>query len=279
MKILMIGDIFGRSGREAIAKYVPLLRQKYQLDFVIANADNASHGAGITTATVKELYGYGVDLLTGGDHVWNQKDILTHIDRSPWILRPLNFSKDLPGKGFHILETPDKRTLLVAHALGRVFIDNLTDNPFTALEALCDRYPLGKSINAILIDFHAEATSEKNAMGHVLDGRVSAVLGTHTHMPTADARILPGGTAYMTDLGMTGDYNSVIGSQKDVPISMFRTGLRLSRFQPAEGEATFCAAYIETDDMTGMALRITPIKLGGVIGTDSLTLEESHNTR
>lgn len=265
MKFLMIGDIYGRSGRNALEKHLPQLRETYQPDFVIVNADNASHGAGVTIGTAKEFYEMGVDLLTGGDHVWDQKDLLPHLDRSPWVLRPINYPQGTPGKGFHILETPDKRKLLVIHALGRVFIDKLVDNPFLAIDKILSGYTMGQNISAILIDFHAEASSEKNAMGHYVDGRVSAVMGTHTHIPTSDARILNGGTAYQTDIGMTGDYDSVIGAEKDVPMNTFKTGLKLGRLNPATGEGTLCGTFIETDDKTGKAIRIEPFKHGGVL--------------
>jgi metallophosphoesterase (TIGR00282 family) len=266
MKIIMIGDIFGRAGRDALGAQLPVLRQKYAPDFVVANADNASHGAGPLPSTVKELYELGIDLLTGGDHIWNQREMVLHLDRSPWVLRPLNFPTGTPGKGFHILETADKRRLLVIHAQGRVYIDKLCDDPFAAIEKLLGGYELGKNIAAILLDFHAEATSEKMAMGHFLDGRVSVVVGTHTHVPTNDARILNNGTAYITDLGMTGDYNSVIGMQAQDPVNYFRTGLRLNRYKPAENEATVCGVFVETDDTSGKAMRIEPFKLGGVLG-------------
>lgn len=273
MKFLIIGDIVGRSGREALIRYLPELRQAHAPDLVIANADNASHGLGVNHATVKELYSYGIDLLTGGDHVWDQRDLLPHLDRSPWVLRPLNYPEGTPGKGFHILETANKKRLLVIHALGRIFIDKLCSDPFAALDNLLSKHSLGQNIDAILVDFHAEASSEKMALAQYLDGRVSAVVGTHTHIPTADARILNNGTAYMTDLGMTGDYDSVIGVAKDVPINNFRTGLKLGRFSPAEGEATLCGAVIETDDATGKAVTITPFKIGGVMDdTPSVSL-------
>lgn len=266
MKIMMIGDIYGRSGRDALEKHLPELRRVHAPNFVIVNADNASHGAGITAGTVRELYAMGVDLLTGGDHVWDQKDLLPHLDRAPWVLRPLNYPTGTPGKGFHILETPDKRKLLVIHALGRVFMEKVSDNPFTALDKLLSGYTLGGNVAAILIDFHAEASSEKNALAYYLDGRVSAILGTHTHIPTGDARVLTNGTAYITDLGMTGDYNSVIGADKDAPIATFRTGLKLSRLSPATGEGTICGALVETDDQTGKAIAIKPFRIGGEIG-------------
>ncbi len=265
MKIFFIGDIYGRSGRDAIAAHLPNIRAEYAPDLVIANADNASHGVGPTIGIVKELYTAGIDLLTGGDHSLNQKDLLPHMDREPWVLRPLNYPDTTPGKGWHIVETPTRKKILVIHALGRVYIGKLCDDPFDAVDKIIRKHVLGKTVDAIFIDFHAEATSEKNAFGLFLDGRVSAVIGTHTHVPTADARILPQGTAYMTDAGMTGDYDSVIGADKQQPLQYFRTGLKLDRYKPAEGVGTLCGVLIETDDATGLARHITPIKRGGAI--------------
>lgn len=266
MKFILIGDIHSRAGREAVAKALPALRKDYAPDFIIANADNATHGNGAGIATVKELYAMGIDLLTGGDHVWDQKDMLPHLDRAPWLLRPLNYPAGTPGKGVIVLETPDKRRLVVMHALGRLFTNRLCDNPFTAIDKALSAYTLGQNAHAILVDFHAEATSEKMAFAHYLDGRVSAVLGTHTHVPTADAHIMEKGTAYQSDLGMTGDYNSVIGMRADVPVNNFLTGLKTGYFAPAENEATLCAALVETDDATGKAVSIRSLRLGGLIG-------------
>jgi len=266
MKILMIGDIYGRTGRDAVEKHLPELRREHAPDLVIANCDNAAHGAGVTLALAKELYGLGIDLLTGGDHVWAQRDLLPHLDREPFVLRPLNFPDGTPGRGAHIVKTKDGKDVLVMHALGRVFDDQLTDNPFHVIDKLLQKYLLGKNMAAIVLDFHAEATSEKNAMGLFLDGRISAVVGTHTHIPTADAHILKKGTAFMTDLGMTGDYDSIIGADKDVPLNFFKTGLKFERFKPAEGEATLCGAVIEIDDKTGLAKTITPVRKGGILG-------------
>lgn len=266
MNILCIGDIVGRSGRDALAQHLPFLRKHYAVDCVIANADNASHGIGVNHATVKELYALGIDMLTGGDHIWDQRDLMPHLDRSPWVLRPTNYPVGTPGKGHIVIDLPNKKRVLVIHALGRVFIDKLCDNPFLALDKILSGYTLGQNIDAIIVDFHAEATSEKNALGHYLDGRVSAMFGTHTHVQTNDARILNNGTAYITDLGMTGDYDSVIGVEKDVPISNFTTALRLGRFSPASGEATLCGALITIDDETGKATAIRPIRIGGILG-------------
>lgn len=264
MKIFFIGDIYGRAGRDAIAAHLPGIREAHKPDLIIANADNASHGVGPTPGIVKDLYAAGIDLVTGGDHVLNQKDMLPHMDREPWVLRPVNFPETTPGKGFHIVETATRKKVLVIHALGRTYIGKLCDDPFAAVDKIVQRHVLGKTVDAIVVDFHAEATSEKNALGFFLDGRASAVIGTHTHIPTADARILPQGTAYMTDAGMTGDYDSIIGAEKTTPMNYFRTGLKLERYKPAEGPGTLCGVLIETDDKTGLAVTVTPIKIGGV---------------
>jgi metallophosphoesterase (TIGR00282 family) len=259
MKILFIGDIFGRPGRDAVAKYVPILRAQHKPDFVIANADNASHGTGVTPVLAKELYDMGVDLLTGGDHVWDQKDMVAHLDRSPWVLRPLNYPVGTPGKGVLELATPQGAKLAVVHLQGRIFMDgnSLADNAFTAIEHWLQR----NQTKHVLIDFHAEATSEKMAMAHFVNGRVTAVIGTHTHVPTADARILDKGTAIMTDVGMTGDTHSIIGADYMAPMQKFVTGIRHQRLQPATGEATLCAVLITSDDATGLATAIEPIQI------------------
>lgn len=266
MKILMIGDIYGRTGRDAVEKHLPELRREHAPDLVIANCDNAAHGLGITPSIAKELYALGIDLLTGGDHVWDQRDMVPHLDREPFVLRPTNFPEGTPGKGSHIVKTKNGNDVLVLHALGRVHHHLQFDNPFLVIDKLLQKYELGKNVGAIVLDFHAGATSEKNAMGVFLDGRVSAVVGTHTHIPTADARILKGGTAFMTDLGMTGDYDSIIGAEQTNPLHVFKTGLKFERFKPAEGEATLCGAVIEIDDKTGLAKTITPVRKGGVLG-------------
>jgi metallophosphoesterase (TIGR00282 family) len=264
MKIMMIGDVYGRSGREALAAELPSLRKKYAPDAVIVNADNATNGNGANPATVKELYDLGVDLLTGGDHIWDQRESLTHLDRSPWILRPLNYPNGTIGKGFHVLEI-GKKKLLIIHALGRVFIEKKSENPFLAIDALLQKYALKKDVDAILVDFHAEATSEKNAMGLYLDGRVSAVCGTHTHVQTADARVLAKGTAYITDVGMTGDQNGVIGADAQVPLQLFLSGFSAHRIQPGDGDGTVSGVVITIDDTTGLASSIEAFHKGGVL--------------
>lgn len=264
MKILFIGDIYGRSGRDALKDHLPELRNRYKPDLIIANADNASHGNGPNPSTTKELYNLGIDLVTGGDHIWDQRETWPHLDREPFVLRPYNYPDGLPGKGFHILKTPQGQSVLVIHLLGRVFIDKPCDNPFLALEKLLQKYKLNRDVDAIVVDFHAEATSEKNALAFMFDGQVSAVLGTHTHIPTHDARLLPKGTAFQTDLGMTGDYNSIIGADTIIPLGYFRTGLKTDRFKPAEGPGSVCGAIVEIYDDTGLAETIMPIKIGGV---------------
>ena len=262
MKILIVGDVVGKSGREAVAAHLPGLRTELDLDFVIVNGENAAHGFGITDKICAGLYAAGADVITTGNHVWDQRDIINYIDTDPNLLRPLNFPEGTPGRGVGVFEARGGRKVLVIHPMCRLFMDPL-DDPFAGAEAALGKYILGANVDAILVDVHGEATSEKQAMGHVLDGRVSAVVGTHTHVPTADHRVLSGGTAYMTDLGMTGDYNSVIGMKKKAAVGRFMTKMPQGRLEPAEGEATFCAAFIETDDASGLARRIQPVRLGG----------------
>ena len=260
MKTLFIGDIFGRPGRDAVAKHLPILRERYKPDFVIANADNAAHGTGINPGLAQELYDLGIDLLTGGDHVWDHKDMVGRLDREPYVLRPLNYPFGTPGKGAHELATPKGDKLAVVHLQGRTFMEgnSLADNAFVAIESWLQKHTQYKHI---IIDFHAEATSEKMAMAHFLNGRVTALLGTHTHVPTADARVLDKGTAIIVDVGMTGDHNSVIGAEYLAPMQKFVTGIRHQRLQPAEGEATLCGVLVTADDKTGRATAIEPIQI------------------
>ncbi|MBX2834491.1 MAG: TIGR00282 family metallophosphoesterase [Micavibrio sp.] len=267
MKILFIGDIYGRSGREALETHLPTLKEKLNPDAVIVNVDNASHGRGITDKHAEEFFSLGVDCLTGGDHVWDQRQIIAYIGRQPKLLRPINFSETVPGVGALKVRTDDGRTCLVIHALGRVFMNPMND-PFAAVNKIVETNKMGRDVDAIFVDFHAEATSEKMAMGHYLDGRVSAVVGTHTHIPTADNHIMKGGTAYQTDAGMCGDYDSVIGARKDIPLHKFVKGMPGERMIPANGDATLCGCLIETDDNNGRAKSIKPIRLGGVLAQE-----------
>jgi len=263
MRLLFLGDVMGRSGRAAVTERLPGLRAQWGLDFVVVNGENASQGAGLTGDHAKELLAAGADCLTLGDHAFDQKDMLSFIEGEPRVIRPLNFSKVAPGKGFRIFEATQGRRVLVTQALGQVFMKRPFDDPFSAVDAVLRAHPLGGMASAVIVDMHCEATSEKMAMGHWCDGRASLVVGTHTHVPTADAQVLPGGTAYLTDAGMCGDYNSVIGMDKAEPMRRFITGMPKARFEPAEGPATLSGVYVETDDRTGLATRVVPVRIGG----------------
>ena len=253
----------GRAGRRAITENLGRLRQDWRLDFVVVNGENATSGVGLSPDHAKLLLDAGADVLTLGDHAFDQKDMLSHIEREPRIIRPLNFSKAAPGKGARVFDVPGGRRILVAQVLGQVFMKRPFDDPFSHLDLLFRTHPMGGMVNASLIDIHCEATSEKMGVGHFSDGRASIVVGTHTHVPTADGMILPGGTAYLTDAGMCGDYNSVIGMEKDEPIRRFVTGMPKGRFAPANGEASLSGLFVETDDKTGKSIRTAMVRQGG----------------
>jgi 2',3'-cyclic-nucleotide 2'-phosphodiesterase len=261
MRFLLCGDIVGRPGRSVVVEQMSRLRRDLALDFVVANGENAAHGFGITDKICAELYAGGVDVITTGNHVWDRREIIPYIGGDPRLLRPINFPPGTPGQGCGVFALADGRKVLVVNAMARLFMDAI-DDPFAGLDKLLGDHPLGR-VDAIIVDFHGEATSEKMAMGHFLDGRVSAVVGTHSHVPTADAQILPKGTAYISDAGMCGDYDSVIGMQKDTAVARFVHKMPGERLQVAEGEATLCGAFVETDDATGLARRIAPLRLGG----------------
>ncbi|PVA06870.1 TIGR00282 family metallophosphoesterase [Thalassorhabdomicrobium marinisediminis] len=263
MKLLFLGDVMGRAGRTAIIDRLTRLRADWALDFVVVNGENASNGAGLTAAHAKALLDAGADVLTLGDHAFDQKDMLQFCEAEPRIIRPLNFSKAAPGKGARVFEATRGRKVLVAQVLGQVFMKRAFDDPFSAVDAVLRAHPMGGTVNASLIDVHCEATSEKMAMGHFCDGRASVVVGTHTHVPTADTMILERGTAFQSDAGMCGDYDSVIGMQKEEPLRRFITGMPKARFEPAKGEATLSGLYVETDDRTGRATRVEPVRQGG----------------
>lgn len=262
MKILLLGDLLGRVGREAALKHIPELRAKLKLDFVVVNAENASHGFGLGPDMAEALFAVGADVITLGNHAWDRREIIPYIANQPRLLRPLNYPPGTPGQGATVVPLPDGRKVLVAQVMGRLFMDPL-DDPFRGLEEVLVRHRLGVTTHAIIIDVHAEATSEKMAFAHAFDGRVSSVTGTHTHIPTADAQILPGGTAYQTDLGMCGDYDSVIGMQKAAAVGRFIRKLPGDKLAPAEGPATLCGVVVETHDATGLAKSIQPLRLGG----------------
>jgi metallophosphoesterase (TIGR00282 family) len=261
MRLLICGDIVGRRARETVAAAVPRLRRELRLDFVIVNGENAAHGFGITETICAELYAAEIDVITTGNHIWDRREIMAYIGGDARLLRPINFPPGTPGSGFGVYGMPHGRQVMVVNAMARLFMDAI-DDPFAAVERLLGEHPLG-SVAAIIVDFHGEASSEKNAMGHFCDGRVSAVVGTHCHVPSADHRILAKGTAYTTDLGMCGDYDSVIGMQKEIAVTRFVRKLPGERLEVASGEPTICGAVIETDDSTGLARAIWPLRIGG----------------
>jgi len=262
MRLLFLGDLVGRSGREAVIDQLPALVEDHALDFVIVNGENAAGGFGITEEILQNVLDAGADVVTTGNHVWDQRDTLVYIERQDRLLRPINFPPGAPGRGANIFTARNGARVLVANAMGRVFMDSL-DDPFTAIDTLLETTPLGRVVDAIVIDMHAEATSEKQAMAHFADGRATLVVGTHTHVPTADHQILPGGTAYMSDAGMCGDYDSVLGMEKDEPISRFLRKIPSGRFSPANGEASISGVAVEIDDATGLAREIAPLRIGG----------------
>ena len=262
MRILFIGDIVGRSGRAVLLERLGVLVQDWKLDFVAINGENAAGGFGITEAIYQEFVDAGVDVITGGNHSWDQKEALVFIERAPKLLRPINYPAGTPGRGAALIDAKNGARVLVVNAMGRIFMDPL-DDPFAAVERELAACPLEQMADAIIIDIHGEATSEKQAMGHFCDGRASLVVGTHTHVPTADHQILPRGTAFISDVGMTGDYDSVIGMDKHEPLTRFLTKISGARFEPAMGQATLCALAVETDDASGLARRIAAVRLGG----------------
>lgn len=268
MKILICGDVVGRAGRNAVLEHIPALRKERNLDFVILNGDNASSGFGINRKQCLQFLENGSDVITCGDHVWDQQDTKIILSEDKRVLRPHNYPASVAGSGFGQYRLPDGRMIVVIHLLGQVFIKDNLNCPFFTADALLKNYQLGSpSAAAIIVDFHAEATSEKCAMGVHLDGKVSAVVGTHTHVPTSDTRILAGGTGYQTDLGMCGDYNNtVIGFDPEIPLEMFRSKIRKGgRMTPKVTEGTLCGMIVETDDKTGLATSVERIHIGGAL--------------
>ena len=264
MRILFLGDVVGRSGRDAISAELPGLRARLRADLVVVNGENASHGFGLAPDMARAILAAGADAITLGNHTWDRREIIPYLEVEPRVIRPVNFPPGTPGRGAVVVDVPGGRRALVVNVMGRLFMDAL-DDPFRAVQAEVQRHRLGAqgTIQASVIDVHAEASSEKYAFGHSFDGLVSLVIGTHTHVPSADYQVLPGGTAYMTDAGMCGDYDSVIGMQKGGAALRFWRKLPGERLAPAEGEATLCGLLVETDDATGLALRVAPLRLGG----------------
>jgi len=265
MRIAFFGDVVGRAGRDEIVDRLPELRRRLGLEFVVVNAENAAGGFGLTESIARELFAAGADCLTLGNHAWDQREALSYIARETRLLRPLNYPRlsDVPGRGVQLFETDGGKRVLVMSPMGQRNMEPLLDNPFSAVEAELEACPLGQACDAVIVDMHAETTSEKMAMGQFCDGRASLVVGSHSHVPTADCQVLPGGTAYQTDAGACADYDSVIGNDKDEPLRRFVTRVPSGRLKPADGPATVCGVFVQTNDKTGLALRVEPIRVGG----------------
>jgi metallophosphoesterase (TIGR00282 family) len=262
MRLLFLGDMVGKSGREAVAQHLPGMIAQWDLDFVIVNGENAAGGFGITEAILDETLAAGADVVTTGNHVWDQREALIFAERNQRFLRPMNYPPGTPGRGSNIYEARNGARVLVANIMGQVFMSPLLDDPFRSVEALLDSAALRREVDVIVIDFHAEATSEKMCFAHFVDGRTTMVVGTHTHCPTADHQVLDGGTAFISDAGMCGDYNSSLGMDRDEPMARFLTKVPKGRFEAASGPATVCGVGIDIDLSTGLASRIAPLRFG-----------------
>ncbi len=261
MRLLFIGDVVGRAGRTVLVDELPGLRKAWKLDCVIVNGENAAGGFGINEQILNDFLNAGADCVTLGNHAFDQKEALNFITHQPRLIRPLNYPKGTPGRGASLIETQDGARILIVNALGRIFMDAM-DDPFALVADEVAACPLREACDAAVIDFHAETTSEKQAFAHFFDGRVSLVVGSHTHVPTADHQILSQGTGFMSDAGMTGDYDFVIGMEKEEPIRRFTKKVPGGRFEPAGGVATLCGVAVETD-ASGLATRIAPVRIGG----------------
>jgi len=264
MRILFVGDIVGRSGRAVVTERLPGLVAEWKLDLVVINGENAAGGFGITEAIYHELIDAGADAITLGNHAWDQREALVFIERAPKLIRPVNYPKGTPGRGAALVEAKNGQRALVINAMGRIFMDAM-DDPFAAVERELSACPLKSGADAIVLDMHCEASSEKQSMGCFVDGRVSLVVGTHTHTPTADHRIMPGRTAFVTDVGMTGNFDSVIGMVKDEPLNRFLRKIPTAKFEPASGPATLCGLAVETDETSGLAVKVGAVRLGGIL--------------
>lgn len=267
MRLLFVGDVMGRAGREALADYLPQVVQAYNPDMTIVNGENAANGAGITIKIAKEFFDLGVDVITLGNHAWDQRELISHIHNHANIVRPANYPPGTPGKGFYLHQVESNGLkVLVVNMMGRLFMDPL-DDPFRCMEDILLHYRLGQNVDAIFVDFHAETTSEKMSFAHHFDGRISAVVGTHTHIPTADTHVLSHGTAYQTDAGMTGAYDSVIGVDKHLAAHRFVKKIPGERPRPAKGAGTLCGCVIDLKAVEGLATSIKPVRIGGVLQT------------
>ena len=261
MRLLFLGDVVGRSGRAVVSEHLPRLIERHRLDFVVVNGENAAGGFGITEDIFQALIDAGADCVTTGNHVWDQREALVFAERHNRFLRPVNYPPGTPGRGANVFAARNGARVLVVNIMGSVFMPAL-DDPFAAALREVGACPLGHGCDAIVVDVHAEASSEKQVVGFLLDGRASLVVGTHTHVPTADHRVLPGGTAFMTDVGMCGDYDSVIGMEKDEPIRRATTKIPSGRFGPALGPGTLSGLAVEIDDGTGLARAAAPVRIG-----------------
>lgn len=271
MKILCIGDIVGRPGRLAVKEIVPQLKKEFKLDYVVANAENAAAGAGLSTRLAKELLSYGCDVLTLGDHVWDQKDLEVFLNETSNVIRPANFPEGVPGRGWCVVKKDKLPPLAVTNLLGRTFMRYHLPCPFRTLDAIIEE--IKKQATVVILDMHAEATSEKVAMGYFADGRISAVVGTHTHIQTADERILPQNTAYITDLGMTGPYDSVIGQDKESIIRRYLMSMPL-KHHVASGDVQLNGVIVEVDEGTGKAVAIERVRRALAADLAETTAEE-----
>jgi metallophosphoesterase (TIGR00282 family) len=261
VRLLFLGDVVGRSGRVIVSQFLPGLIARHRFDFVVVNGENAAGGFGITEETFQGLIDAGADCVTTGNHVWDQREALIFAERDARFLRPINYPPGTPGRGANVYTARNGARVLVINVMGAVFMHPL-DDPFGAVARELSACSIGNGCDAVVVDIHAEASSEKQTMGHFLDGRASLVIGTHTHVPTADWRILKGGTAFMTDVGMCGDYDSVIGMEKDEPLRRATTKIPSARFGPSLGPAALSGLAVAIDDATGMARRVAPVRLG-----------------
>lgn len=266
MRLAFFGDVVGRSGRNAVIDYIKNNKSKNGFDFIVVNAENAVHGFGINQNVCDQLFNVGVDVITLGNHTFDQKDDLQLFNRVKNLVRPMNYTKGTPGRGFTIVEMPfSKRKIMVINLIGRLFLE-ANDDPFFVVNEFLNQYKLGVTVDAIFIDFHAEATAEKVALARYLDGRISGLVGTHTHVPTADAQILQNGTGYLSDCGMCGDYNSCIGMHDEAPIKRFTSRVHAyARMTPATNEATVCGVVMDLDDTSGLCSKIQTIRIGGFL--------------
>ncbi len=261
MRLLFLGDIVGRPGRTVVSDRLPGLVERHRLDFVVINGENAAGGFGITEEILQDVLDAGADVVTTGNHAFDQREALIFAERQPRFLRPVNFPSGTPGRGANLFVARNGARVLVINVMGRVFMDAL-DDPFAALDREISACPLGEQADAIVVDFHAEATSEKMCFAHFVDGRASLVVGTHTHQPTADHQILNGGTAYISDAGMCGDYDSSLGMDKEEPLNRFLSKVPKGRFEAAGGPATLCGIGVDISDRTGLAEAAAPFRRG-----------------